>query len=242
MKARFLSRRAARRVVEALVAVGICLVGLVAALAAGVQITHPVAVGACLVGLVVVLAAGVHITHHWHYSWRSTQVLCGLNERTQTLDEQLQITEKALSLNPRNWDAWLLRAHKLTEQKRYREAAGHWAQVRNRGPGGITDTSFADQGMCLLFAHQQAEAIVYLEETIRRLPGHVTARGFLAATYADLGLHDRVREELVKLANLKPSWQQQFEACSEYPEEHKAALMRLEPYLKNPENEDSSRR
>jgi hypothetical protein len=151
MKATFLSRRATRRVVETLVAAGICLVGLVAALAAGVQIAHPVAVGACLVGLVVVLAAGVHITHSWHYSWRSTQVLRGLNERTQTLDEQLQITEKALGLNPRNFDAWFWRAHKLTEQKRYSEAAGHWAQVRNRGPGGITDTSFADQGTCLLF-------------------------------------------------------------------------------------------
>lgn len=105
----------------------------------------------------------------------------------------------------------------------------------------MTDTAFADQGMCLLFSHQQTEAIIYLEETIRRCPEHVSARGFLAAAYADLGLHDRVREELVKLANLKPGWRQQFDACPEWPEEHKACLAKLEPYLKEAKQEVGSR-
>ena len=97
MKARFLSREfAARRVVKALLAMGICLAGLVAALAAAVRIAHP-----------------------WYCSWRSTQVLCELNEQTQTLDEQLQIAENALGLNPRNWHARYWYAHKLGEQKKY---------------------------------------------------------------------------------------------------------------------------
>jgi tetratricopeptide (TPR) repeat protein len=216
MKARFLSREfAARRVVKALLAMGICLVGLVAVLAAAVRITHP-----------------------WYCSWRSTQVLRGLNERTQSLDEQLQIINKALGLNPRNFDAWFLFAHKLGEQKKYKVAAGHWAQFRRWSPPGHrTDTTFVDQGMCLLFAHQPAEAIPYLEETIRRGPDHVSARGFLATAYADLGLHDRVREELVKLANLKPGWREQFDTCPEWPEEYKACLAKLEPYLKEREKE-----
>jgi tetratricopeptide (TPR) repeat protein len=218
MKTRFLSREfAAWRVVKALLAMGVCLLGLVAVLAAGVRVAHP-----------------------WYCSWRSTQVLCGLNERTQTLDEQLQIAGKALRLNPRNWHARYWYAHKLGEQKKYKVAAENWAQFRRWSPpGGVTDTAFADQGMCLLFAHQPAEAIIYLEETIRRRPDHVSARGFLATAYADLGLHDRVREELVKLANLKPGWRQQFDTCPEWPEEHKACLAKLESYLKEMKKEIS---
>ncbi len=109
------------------------------------------------------------MAHPWYYSWRSTRVLRGLNERAQTLDEQLQIISKALSLDPRNFNARFWFARKLVEKKKYREAAEAWAQVRQRSQyRGITDTSFADQGMGLLFAHRQAEAIPYLEETIRR--------------------------------------------------------------------------
>jgi len=211
MKTRFLSREfAVRRVIKALLTLGLSLAGLVAVLAAGVRVTHP-----------------------WYCSWRSTRVLGGLNERTQTLEEQLQIAEKAVELNPRNWHARYWYAHKLGELKKYRVSAGNWAQFRRWSPPGhLTDTTFVDQGMCLLFAHRQTEAIIYLEETIRRCPDHVSARGFLAAAYADLGLPDRVQEELVKLANLKPGWQQQFDTCPEWPEEHKAALAKLEPHLK----------
>jgi hypothetical protein len=212
MRASFMSRElSARRVCKGLIAVGLCVVGLV--------------VAAVVVG---------YVGRTWYYPWRSTQVLKGLNEQTQSLDEQLQIINKARVLDFHNFDARFWFAMKLVQKKEYRRAADAWADVRKHSacPRGILNTAFADQGVCLLFANRPAEAIVYLEETIRRRPDHVTARGFLAAAYAELGLSQRVEEELVKLANLKPGWQEQFEACPEYSEEHKAALAKLEPYLK----------
>ncbi len=193
-----------------------------------------VAVGLCLAGLVAVLVVGGYVERAWYYPWRSSQVLRRLNVQTQSLDEQLQIINKARGLNPHNFDALFWYARKLVEKKCYGEAVYAWGDVRkhDRCPNGVLETSFADQGMCLLFANRSAEAIVYLQETIRRRPDHITARGFLAAAYVELGLSDRVEEELVKLANLKSGWQQEFEACPEYQEEHEVVLAKLKPYLK----------
>jgi tetratricopeptide (TPR) repeat protein len=196
----------------------------------------------CFAGLIVVGIIGHYIDRTWYGPRRSAQILEGVNEKTQTLDEQLQIIRRALARNHDNRDARFWFAWKLTAMKRYNEAAAAWIDSVKRDTGLRGDTSFCDRGMCLLFAHRQAEAIIPLEETIRRRPEHVSARGFLAAAYADLGLTDRVEEELVKLANLKPQWQQQFETCTEWPEEHKAALVKLEPYLKRMKKEGSSQR
>jgi tetratricopeptide (TPR) repeat protein len=210
MKARFLSREfAVRRV----------FTGLLVA-------------GACLVGFVAFALVGRYIERTWYGPWRSARILQGLNVQTHTLEEQLEIICQAMARDHRNPDARFWFAWKLTAMKKYDDAAAAWAYVEKWDTGRRRDTSLCDRGMCLLFARQPAKAIVYLEETIRRCPDHVSARGFLAAAYADLGLPYRVEEELVKLANLKPCWQQQFETCPEWPEEHQAALVKLQPYLK----------
>jgi tetratricopeptide (TPR) repeat protein len=212
MKANLMSREfSAKRVLKGLGAVGICLAGLTA--------------GAVTIS---------YVARAWYDPWRSTRVLQRLNERTQSLDEQLQIINEAMRLDPHSFDARFWYAMKLSQKKDYARAAHAWARVREHPscPSGILDTAFADQGVCLLFANRPVEAIVYLEETIRCRPDHVTARGFLAAAYADVGLINRECEELMKLTVLKPAWQEEFENCPEYPDEHKAALAKLAPYLK----------
>jgi len=187
--------------------------------------------GICLAGLVLALYAGSYIKHAWYDPWRSAQILQTLNEKTQTIDEQLRILNQAVVLDYHNVDARYWFARKLTEKKEYNHAAGHWAYVGKWHVGGIRDLAFADQGMCLLFSNQQAKAIICLQEAIRRRPEHVTSRVFLAAAYADLGLARRVEEELVMLANLKPNWQLPFETCPEWSVERKAAIKKLKPYL-----------
>lgn len=194
-----------------------------------------VLVGLYVTGLAAVFMVIGFVKRTWYRPRRSVQVLRRLNEKAQSLDEQIEIILEAMSLDHRNFDARFWYARKLVEKERYSEAVHAWHSVRNHRhcPSGIFDTAFADQGICLLFADRPAEAIVYLEETIRRRPGHVSSRGFLAAAYADLGLSHRVEEELVKLANLKPGWQQQFATCPEYLEEHRIALTKLKPYLED---------
>ncbi len=194
-----------------------------------------VLVGLYVTGLAAVFMAIGFVKRTWYRPRRSVQVLRRLNEKAQSLDEQLEIILEAMRLDHRNFDARFWYARKLVEKKRYSEAAYAWQVVRKHRhcSSGMADAAFSDQGICLLFADRPAEAIVYLEETIRRRPGHVTSRGFLATAYADLGLSRRVEEELVKLANVKPAWQQQFATCPEYQEEHGIALTKLKPYLKD---------
>ena len=185
----------------------------------------------CLVGLLVTLLAGSYVKYNWYYPRLSVRILQTLNEKTQTIDEQLEIVNKAISLDHYNLEARFLIAKKLTEKKEYNDAARAWAYLGKHHTGRIGNMSFADQGMCHLFDNQHAKAISCLQEAIRRRPEYVSARVFLAATYADLDFQSRVEEELLLLANLDPNWQLPFETCPEWSEERKAVIEMLQPYL-----------
>jgi tetratricopeptide (TPR) repeat protein len=189
------------------------------------------AAAACVALLVLILLWG-YADRSWLAPRRSARILDTLNERSQTLDQQLAIIDRALSADPRNGQAWYLRARKLTEQKRYEYAATHWATL-DHWPGlqGKLPGARTDLGMCLLFSGRPVEAISCFQETILRQPDHVSSRVDLAAAYADLGMAQKVRDELIMLDKLQADWRERYLSVPEWPDERKAIIDKLKPYL-----------
>jgi Flp pilus assembly protein TadD len=186
--------------------------------------------GAVLVGIAGLLAVA-WAKHTWYDPWRSMQILQTLNMRTQTPDEQLHIIQQAMGLDVDRLEVRLQHAFCLTRMKAYKEAAVAWAYLDQHGTGPLSTQAIVDQGICHWRANEHAMAVACLQEGIRRFPERVMARVYLAAAYADLGLRDRARDELTMLANLRPTWRESFEATPEYPDEAKAAIEKLRPYL-----------
>jgi tetratricopeptide (TPR) repeat protein len=189
--------------------------------------------------IVGVCAALLLVSFTWDYTDRtwlaprwSARIIDTLDERTQTLDQQLSIIDRAITAHPRNDYAWYLRARKLTEQKRYAEAAHLWAGLEGKLPSGLNELYRADLGMCLLFASRPVEALSCFEQTLHRRPEHVSSRVFMAAAYVKLGLPHRVRDEVKMLDTLRPDWREWFLGVPEWPDERKAAVQAIAPYLR----------
>jgi tetratricopeptide (TPR) repeat protein len=188
--------------------------------------------------LVGAVGAVLLVGFAWNYAdvrWlaprRSDRILQTLDEGSQSLDQQLAVIDRAISENPRNDYAWYMRARKLTEQKRYADAAPLWARLEGKLPGGLSDLYRADLGVCLLYSGHPVESLSCFQEALHRRPDHVSSRVFMAAAYVELGMPDRARDEIRLLDRLRPDWRKWFAGVPEWPDARKSALRSIAPYL-----------
>jgi tetratricopeptide (TPR) repeat protein len=162
---------------------------------------------------------------------RSAHVLETLNEQKQTLDQQMGIIQRAITADPKNDYAWYLRARKLTEQKRYVDAAHGWAQLEGKLTGALNNLYRSDLGMCLLFADRPVESLSCFQESLHRQPEHMSSRVFMASAYMKIGLTEPAREQLKMLDSLDPQWRRKFLSIPEWPDERRSAIESLETLL-----------
>jgi adenylate cyclase len=118
-------------------------------------------------------------------------------------DEAIECFQRAFSINPNfadyRYSAALLHAGKAEAALEAYQTYRRFAPFPN--PHAVRNAGFA----CYLLK-QYSEAALHLQEAAALVPGDRMTRGFLAATYAQLGRSVEARAEVGEVLRIAPSW------------------------------------